>query len=112
MCEPNRKPSSTEVFATLQQRIATAIDPDSLMMSIDEVSAYTGISRGQLAQLRFRGTGPAFLKPSSRTVIYVKKFVDDWLKGCVTTRTGEADEAEENRRSTMARFNDYRKAMA
>ncbi|WP_228516727.1 hypothetical protein [Curtobacterium flaccumfaciens] len=44
----------------------------------------------QLATLRFRGTGPRFLKPSPRKVLYTKVDIDAWLEGTARTSTREA----------------------
>ncbi|MEE8684884.1 MAG: hypothetical protein SOI64_07575 [Bifidobacterium mongoliense] len=48
------------------------------------------MSKGQLAQLRFTGKGPKFLKPTPRTVLYRKGDIDAWLDGSVRTTTAEA----------------------
>lgn len=56
--------------------------------TIEQVMAYTGLKRDHLAQLRFRGTGPAFHKPTKRTVIYDNIDVIDLWDKCKTTTTG------------------------
>jgi hypothetical protein len=43
-----------------------------------------------LAQLRYTGKGPKYLKPTPRTVLYRKADIDDWLNGSVCTSTAEA----------------------
>lgn len=48
-----------------------------------------GMTKGNLAQLRFKGQGPAFYKPSARLVIYKRNDVIEWLEG--TLRTGTAE---------------------
>lgn len=83
--------SDDEVYERLMRKIAASTDPDSLRMTIDEVVAYIPMKRGQLAQLRFRGTGPKFLKPSPRTVLYLKKDIDEWLMNSVHATTDEVD---------------------
>jgi hypothetical protein len=42
------------------------------------------------AQLRFRGTGPQFLKPSPRKVLYRWSDVEAWLESTARTSTAEA----------------------
>lgn len=48
-----------------------------------------GISRGQLAQMRFNGTGPAYRKPTPKTVLYVESEVIEWVES--TARRTTAD---------------------
>lgn len=50
----------------------------------DVVKMLPGISRTQLAQLRYRGDGPPFRKPTERTVLYVREEVVAWVES--TTR--------------------------
>lgn len=49
-----------------------------------------GMTRGNLAQLRFKGLGPKFLKPTSRTVLYRYRDVIEWLEASERTSTAEA----------------------
>lgn len=49
-----------------------------------------GMTRGNLAQLRFKGEGPKFLKPTPRTVVYRESDVIDWVEASERTRTGVA----------------------
>lgn len=58
--------------------------------TIEQVMEYTGLKRGHLAQLRFRGVGPAFHKPTARTVIYDDVDVIEWWNKCRRTITGDA----------------------
>lgn len=80
---------TVRVFEELMERIKIAVDPDNLTMRVPEAVVYTQITREQLAQLRFTGKGPKFLKPSPRVVLYRKKDLDDWLKNSVHTSTAE-----------------------
>jgi hypothetical protein len=43
---------------------------------------------GYWAQLRFKGTGPRFLKPSAKVVLYDEDDVDEWLRRSARTQTG------------------------
>ncbi|GAB2973577.1 hypothetical protein GCM10027282_09960 [Frigoribacterium salinisoli] len=49
-----------------------------------------GITEPLLAQLRFRGTGPQFLKPTPRKVLYRRSDVEAWLEASVQTSTARA----------------------
>jgi hypothetical protein len=54
-------------------------------MSPDDVVAMLpGITRNHLAQLRYRGDGPPFRKPTQRTVLYERDEVVAWVEA--TTR--------------------------
>lgn len=48
-----------------------------------------GMTKSNLAQLRFKGQGPTFYKPSPRLVIYKKDAVIEWIES--TARTGTAE---------------------
>lgn len=57
---------------------------------IPEVIAnHLGVSSGQLAQMRYLGTGPEFIKIGSR-VRYRMSAVVAWLDGQSRTQTGAA----------------------
>lgn len=47
-----------------------------------------GMSKQKLAQLRFTGDGPAYYKPTPKTVVYSRAQVLAWLEG--TMRQGTA----------------------
>ena len=47
-----------------------------------------GMTTGALAQLRFKGTGPTYLKPTARKVLYRAADVRAWLDGTARTWTG------------------------
>lgn len=78
-------------FKALMERIAASPDPGSVTMSIEDAAAYIPMTKGQLAQLRYKGCGPKFLKPSPRTVIYRKRDVDAWLNSSVRTTTADEE---------------------
>lgn len=46
-----------------------------------------GMTRNHLAQLRFTGKGPKFLKPSPRLVVYRESDVIAWLEASERTST-------------------------
>lgn len=49
-----------------------------------------GMTKSALAQLRFTGKGPKFLKPTPRTVVYRERDVIEWLESCERTSTAAA----------------------
>lgn len=55
-----------------------------------EVAGYLGMTEGALAQMRYRGTGPAFIKAGPRKVLYRWEDVDAWLDQGKRTITGNA----------------------
>ncbi|MCM3500627.1 hypothetical protein M3667_01880 [Microbacterium sp. P26] len=46
-----------------------------------------GMTKTNLAQLRFNGKGPKFLKPTPRTVVYREADVIAWLEASERTST-------------------------
>lgn len=50
-----------------------------------------GMTTAKLAQLRFKGEGPAYMKPTAKTVVYDRDEVITWLRS--TARTGTAEVA-------------------
>jgi hypothetical protein len=56
----------------------------------DQVCALVpGMTKTNLAQLRFTGKGPKFLKPTARTVVYREADVIDWLEASERTSTAK-----------------------
>lgn len=49
-----------------------------------------GITKANLAQLRFKGTGPRFYKPTPRVVLYTEADVRAWIEDSARTSTAEA----------------------
>ncbi|MEH2546903.1 putative DNA-binding transcriptional regulator AlpA [Bradyrhizobium sp. AZCC 2262] len=64
-------------------------------LSIDDVSALTGLSASTLAKRRMAGTGPAFFK-IGRTVRYAAADVDAWI---MTRRRTSTWAANDNKQS-------------
>lgn len=46
-----------------------------------------GMTKTNLSQLRFKGGGPKFLKPTPRTVVYRRADVIAWLEASERTST-------------------------
>lgn len=57
------------------------------LLSAKDVAEWTGLTVGHLAQLRYTGKGPCYVRLSSRRVAYRLEDVESWLEACtVTTR--------------------------
>ena len=50
-----------------------------------------GMSTANLAQLRFKGVGPKFMKPSPRVVVYDWVDVIEWLESTKREGTSNAE---------------------
>ncbi|MCU1362769.1 MAG: hypothetical protein JWM55_597 [Acidimicrobiaceae bacterium] len=59
----------------------TYLSPDQVARLIP------GMSKGALAQLRYTGKGPRFLKPTPKTVVYVESEVIEWLENSGRDKT-------------------------
>lgn len=46
-----------------------------------------GMSRANLAQLRFKGTGPKYYKPTPRVVLYDLESIEEWVRSTARTST-------------------------
>ena len=57
-------------------------------ISQEIASEITGLSVAALAQLRYKGTGPKFYKPTVRSVRYRRSEVIAWVEASAQTRTG------------------------
>lgn len=75
--------------AALLRKIEEYPDSDNFRMTPTEAAAYIPMSIGALAQLRYMGHGPKFMKPSGRIVLYRKGDIDNWLESSVRTSTAE-----------------------
>lgn len=49
-----------------------------------------GMTEGRLKWLRFNGTGPEYLTPSKRTIVYSERRVREWVEASARTSTQEA----------------------
>ena len=59
--------------------------------SPEELCEYLpGMTVQLLAQMRFRGDGPPFIKASARKVVYRRTAVDEWLASRERTSTSHA----------------------
>lgn len=62
----------------------------NLMTPEDVCALIPGMTKANLAQLRYAGGGPKFLKPTPRTVLYRESDIIDWLNASERTSTAEA----------------------
>lgn len=60
---------------------------DEAFLQPEDVSRLTGVSVAALAQLRHRGSGPKYYKPTPRKVIYKQSEVLAWIEGSARTGT-------------------------
>ncbi|MHA7287123.1 helix-turn-helix transcriptional regulator [Arthrobacter sp. MDT3-44] len=63
---------------------------DEELMKPDELARFLGTSTANLAQHRYRGTGPRFVKMGGRAVRYRKSDVTQWLDANTHNQTGAA----------------------
>lgn len=49
-----------------------------------------GMTKGNLSQLRFKGTGPKYYKPTPRVVLYDRESIEEWVRS--SARTGTANQ--------------------
>ena len=59
------------------------LSPDQVIQMIP------GMTKGGLAQLRFTGSGPRFLKPTAKKVLYRESDIISWLEGSEQEKTGQ-----------------------
>lgn len=60
---------------------------DDALYRPDMAASYTGYSRQTMAQWRYLGKGPRYLRPTPRTIIYRKSDLDAWLSASVVDPT-------------------------
>jgi len=53
---------------------------DTKRITVEEAASYVGLAKSTLDKFRCYGTGPAFLKISSRRVAYDTGELDRWLE--------------------------------
>lgn len=64
-----------------------------LLTPEDVCQMIPGMTKAKLAQMRFAGTGPAYYKPTAKTVIYDRETVLNWLRSTMRIGTSEYAEA-------------------
>lgn len=61
----------------------------SFLSPKEVASLVPGMTVAKLAQLRFKGEGPRYYKPTPKTVIYSEADCLEWLESTVRTGTAE-----------------------
>ncbi|MBO0979905.1 AlpA family transcriptional regulator [Microbacterium sp. SD291] len=70
--------------------MATATNELTEYLTAEQVCEIVpGMTKGNLAQLRFKGTGPKFLAPTPRRIVYRRADIIAWLEGSERTSTAE-----------------------
>ncbi|PZO60059.1 MAG: hypothetical protein DI639_04500 [Leifsonia xyli] len=67
-------------------------DPDTLdryLSPADVCALIPGMTEGRLKMARFNGTGPEYLRPTPRTIVYSERRVRAWLEGSARLSTAE-----------------------
>lgn len=60
---------------------------DEEWLSIDDAAKISHLTRGALAQLRYRGGGPIYYRLSGKTILYRRSQLIEWMNGCAHDRT-------------------------
>lgn len=58
------------------------------LLKPEQVARYLGTTPGGLAQLRYRGCGPKFIKLGARAVRYKASDIEEWLNQNTHQQTG------------------------
>lgn len=67
---------------------APAIEPGEFITAAEVAELLPGVTIQGLAQMRYRGDGPPFFKPSPRVVLYRRADIAEWIAGSRRTITG------------------------
>lgn len=59
------------------------------LMAATEAGDLLAMTRGALAQLRYLGTGPKFVKRGGRSVRYRREDLEEWIARCTRTCTNQ-----------------------
>ena len=60
---------------------------DDPLLRPKKAADYTQVTTALLAQLRYRGSGPRYLAPTPRTILYRRSALDQWLEASERTST-------------------------
>ncbi len=63
------------------------------LMTAGEAGDLLSMTTGALAQLRYTGTGPQFIKLGGRSVRYRREDIEAWIGSCARIRTGQRSDA-------------------
>lgn len=68
----------------------TAEVVDRYMTATEVCALIPGMTTGLLKQMRYLGTGPEYLAPTKRTIVYSERRVREWLEASARISTREA----------------------
>lgn len=68
---------------------ATAVVASTFLTPEQVCQLVPGMTRNNLAQLRFKGTGPRYFKPTPKTVLYREEDVIAWVEASARTSTAQ-----------------------
>jgi hypothetical protein len=69
---------------------ATTQVPDRYMTAAEVCGLIPGMTPGRLKQMRYMGTGPEYLAPTPRTIVYSERRVREWIEASARMSTREA----------------------
>ncbi len=67
--------------------------PEETYLRLSEASQFVRVSQSCLNKMRMFGTGPVYLKPSKRIVLYKRSDLVAWLEAGRRTSTSDPGEA-------------------
>lgn len=67
----------------------TTTVPAGALMTVQQTGEYLGLKVQQLAQMRYLGTGPQFVKLNGRAVRYRQSDLDAWIETRLRDRTDQ-----------------------
>jgi predicted DNA-binding transcriptional regulator AlpA len=59
------------------------------LLTVEEVSEILSLSRGALAQMRYEGRGPVYVKVSAKQILYDEQDLADWVESQKRRGTAE-----------------------
>lgn len=62
---------------------------DRYLSPADVCILIPGMTEGRLKMARFNGTGPEYLRPTPRTIVYSERRVRAWIEGSARQSTAE-----------------------
>jgi fructose-1,6-bisphosphatase/inositol monophosphatase family enzyme len=63
---------------------------DRYLSPADVCALIPGMTEARLKMARFNGTGPEYLRPTPRTIVYSERRVLAWLEASARQRTSQA----------------------
>lgn len=76
--------------STNSSSFTTLEDLDRYLSPAAVCDLIPGMTEARLKMARFNGTGPEFLRPTPRTIVYSERRVRAWLEASARTSTAHA----------------------